>query len=113
MKLITSSFLFFITLTANAAVWHSDSSACDVTVNFQDKANGAILSGTTYGGITWGSGTPNWRIWDGTALGYTKNVYIDSQSTSQVSKTFTLPSGNVLKTLKIASDISPATVTVI
>jgi hypothetical protein len=100
-------FCFFITLTANATVWHSDSSDCDVIVNFQDKANGAILSGTIYGGITWGSGTPNWRIWDGTALGYTKNVYIDSQLTTQVSKTFTLPAGNVLKSIKMAIDITP------
>jgi hypothetical protein len=75
----------------------------DVVVTFEDKNQNDILSGTTYGGIVWQSGLPNWKIWDGTRQGFTKNVYINSTSTSAVSRTFTLPAGDVLKSLKIGN----------
>jgi Protein of unknown function (DUF4038)/Putative collagen-binding domain of a collagenase len=83
----------------------------DVVVTFEDLNDGNILSGTTYGGIAWQSGTPNWAIWSDPA--YTKAVYVDSQSTSAVTRTFTLPSGTVLKSFKVATGGAPANTTIV
>jgi hypothetical protein len=72
----------------------------DVLVDFQSLANGATL--TTFGGITWGTTNGGWHIWDGGAA-YTKNAYVDSLATTEVTATFTLPAGKVLESLKIAA----------
>ncbi|MDF2691898.1 MAG: hypothetical protein K0S65_281 [Labilithrix sp.] len=72
----------------------------DTVVNFESLANDAVLG--TYGGISWGTTSGGWKIWDGGAP-YTKNAYVDSTATTEVTSTFALPAGRVLKSLKIAS----------
>ncbi|OJY19969.1 MAG: hypothetical protein BGO98_01620 [Myxococcales bacterium 68-20] len=77
----------------------TSASTSDVTITFESLVNDAVLG--TFGGVTWGTTSGGWRIWDGPS--YTKNAYVDSTSTSEVTATFTLPAGTVLKSLKIAS----------
>ena len=71
----------------------------DTILNFESLSDNAVL--TTYGGITW-QGSSSWKVWDATQWGYTKNAFINSTSKTAVSKTFTLPAGKVLKSIKVA-----------
>jgi len=76
------------------------SAAVDTDVDFEDLSDGSALP-SGYGGITWGTGGGGWRAWDGGAT-YTKTAYVDSTSQSEVTTTFTLPAGKVLKSVKLA-----------
>jgi hypothetical protein len=70
----------------------------DVVLDFETLADGTTL--VSHGGVSWGS-SPAWRIWDG-GVPFTRNAFIDSISTSEVAQTFTLPTGQVLKSLEVA-----------
>ncbi len=75
------------------------SATADASVNFESLTEGAVLS--VYGGITWGPMSGGWKVWNGGTT-YTKNAYVDSIAKSEATATFTLPTGKVLKSLKIA-----------
>jgi hypothetical protein len=79
------------------AAWLSSVSTPNTTVTFEELSNGARLS--RYGGISWGTGSGGWKVWDG-GTSFTRNAYVDSRSTSEVTTTFTLPPGQVLRGLK-------------
>jgi hypothetical protein len=81
-------------ITGTAAV--TVSAVIDTVVDFETLSDYAQL--TTYGGITWGA---NWRVWAGGSV-YTKNAYINSTAKTEVTGTFTLPAGRVLKSMRIA-----------
>jgi hypothetical protein len=82
----------------------------DVIIDFSDRTLNEILSGRVYKGVTWGAGTPDWRIWyDAT---FTKSVYVNSHLRTQVNKTLICPSGAILKSVKVANFVtSSSTVT--
>jgi len=71
----------------------------DTVVDFETLTDNAAL--TSFGGITWGTGSGGWRVWDGGST-YTKNAFINSTSPTEVVATFSLPAGRVLKSLEIA-----------
>jgi hypothetical protein len=90
------------TITASAGVSGTASvnvsGVVDTTVTFEDQADNALLR--TYGGITW-STSPAWNVWAGGAT-YTKVAFVNDLSKTAVSATFTLPAGDVLKSMRMA-----------
>jgi hypothetical protein len=94
----TSGGPFAVTATSGAIAGTAavTVAAANVVVDFESLADNAAL--TSYGGITWG---PSWRVWAGGSV-YTKVAFIDSTAKTEISSTFTLPAGTVLKSLRIA-----------
>ncbi len=82
----------------------------DTLIDFEDSRDGTVLD--SEGGISWGS-APRWRVWDGSNYrgGYSHDAYVDTSSRSEVTATFALPEGTVLKSLRLATP-SGATSTV-
>jgi hypothetical protein len=81
----------------------------DTTVTFEDLSDGASLA--SYGGISWGTESAGWKIWDG-GPAYSRNAYVASNATSEVVTTFTLPAGQVLKSFKVSGSGAAATLKV-
>lgn len=73
--------------------------ASDVVVNFESVPENVVLSNE--GGISWPTSGTRWRVWDGGSR-YSKNAFIDSTARGEVTATFALPNGAVLKSLRIA-----------
>jgi len=94
--------------TATCAVTVTAASS-DVVVNFENRTTDGYLTGT-YANISWPTTGTVW--YTSTCLG-SKGLWLYNNSTSQQTITFTLPSGKVLKSLKIAVAGSPATKQVI
>lgn len=77
----------------------------DTTLNFEDRSSSATALSGTYGSINWNDSSGSAQLWT-TVSGSTgsKQLYVNSSSTSQVTQTFTLPAGKVLKTFTMRND---------